>query len=199
MAISIRAMAAILGVSKSQVARDAKAGMPLTDAAAASAWRLAHHDVAHTVEGRIDRAPSAPAPSTAGASKRPAPAAESSEDVPADGGGEDEPAGEDATREYREARTRREQINAERSQLELDRLRGTLIDVGEAKRLAYTAFRAVRDSVLGVPARISAQVAAESDQMKVDHMIEAALVDALGRFDPAALLVDESDSDDASD
>ena len=57
----------------------------------------------------------------------------------------------------------------------------------------------MRDSVLGVPARISAQVAAESDQMKVDHMIEAALVDALGRFDPAALLVDESDLDDASD
>jgi hypothetical protein len=53
--LSVRAMAEALGVAKSQVHRDAQAGMPMHSADAARAWRLDQHDMSRTVEGRIDR------------------------------------------------------------------------------------------------------------------------------------------------
>lgn len=57
MTYSIRQMAAALGVSKSQVAREAKAGMPMQNLDAARAWRLANPDLTRAAEGRIDRTP----------------------------------------------------------------------------------------------------------------------------------------------
>lgn len=175
MALSMRAMAAELGVSKSQVARDAQAGMPMTDAAAARAWRLAQHDMSRTVDGRIDReTPAAPEQPKADA---------------------DEPTAGD-TSEYRQARATRERVNAERAQIELDQLRGRLIDLADAKRLAFTAFRSIRDAVMNVPARVAAQCAVETDAMRIEQLIEADLTAALTRFDPEKLLSESNDDDD---
>lgn len=97
---------------------------------------------------------------------------------------------------YREHRATRERINAERAQIELDQLKGSLIDLEEAKRLAYTAFRTLRDAVLNVPTRIKDQCAAESDAFRVEQLIEAELVAALNTFD-LARVTRETDDDDA--
>lgn len=175
MTLSVRSMAVALGVSKSQVARDKQDGMPMHDADAARAWRLQHRDLARSVDGLLG------VEQPAGAAA-PAPAAEPEADDGESG-------------EYRQARATRERVNAERAQLELDQMRGRLIDVDEAARLAFTSFRAIRDAALNVPARIAAQAAAESDPLRVEQLVEAEISAALARFDPSKLLRDEDDEE----
>ena len=190
--LGVRVMAEALGVSKSQVHRDAQAGMPMHSVDAARAWRLDQHDMSRTVEGRIDR-PATDAPpaavsglaSAAGAGEGGTSPASSDADGPLPGD----------TAEYRKARSERERTAADRAQLELDQLRGRLIDVSEAKRLAFTSFRSLRDAVLQVPARVAALCAAQSEPLVVEQLIEAELVAVLSAIDPAKLLVD-ADQDD---
>lgn len=54
--LSVRAMATALGVSKSQVDRDAADGMPMHDAGLAAAWRAVNRDIARVVGARLGRA-----------------------------------------------------------------------------------------------------------------------------------------------
>ena len=195
--LSVRAMAAALGVSKSQVQRDKDAGMPMHDAAAARAWRDAHHDISRTAEGRIDRPGQDPLPATL------------ADDAAADLAGQDTAAAPAAapatlaeTEAYRAARSDREQIRRDREQIELDQLRGSLIALEDAKRLAYTSFRLLRDALLNIPARVKDQVAAETDPLLIEHLIEAEISGALSGFRPERVLVDtaaDADDDDEGD
>jgi len=50
--LSVRKMAAVLGISKSQVSRAKADGMPMGDEAAARAWRAEHIDIARAAESR---------------------------------------------------------------------------------------------------------------------------------------------------
>lgn len=187
-------MAAVLGVSKSQVARDAAAGMPMHDVDAARAWRLANHDISRTVEGRIDR----PGPLRPGSTAPPPLAQPGIVEAPPSAEVDKPPAaippGDENTAAYREHRAAFEKTRSERAQLELDQLRGRLIELEEAKRLAFTAFRTLRDAVLNVPARIKDQCAAETDAFLVEQLIETELTLALETFEPAKLM-QESDDD----
>ena len=167
MALSIRRMAAELGVSKSQVARDAQAGMPMTDAAAARLWRAAQHDMSRTVEGRVDR-PAAPP-------VQPPAAPPSADDDPAAADDED-------TAAYRAARANRERINAERAQLELDQLRGRLVDRDEVARLRFTEFRSLRDGLGNIGARIKDACAVETDPLRCEILINDAVGEVLNAF-----------------
>lgn len=198
MSLSVRAMAAALGVSKSQVHRDQLAGMPMHDVASARAWRDAHHDVSRTVDGRIDRPGSAPdvLPATlaaaAAADVPPAPDLVDQADAAAP-----PPATPADTEAYRAARSDREQIRRAREQIELDQLRGSLIALEDAKRLAFTSFRLLRDALLNIPARVKDQVAAETDPLLIEHLIEAEISGALSGFRPDRVLVDTAgDADD---
>lgn len=185
MPMSVRAMAQALGVGKSQVQRDAAAGMPMSDPAAARAWREAHHDVSRTAHGRIDRhaiSASTAALLQAAADTAPPPA-------------EDEAPRPDDTAAYREARTARERIRRDREQLELDQLRGNLIGLDDAKRLAFTAFRSLRDAVLNVPARVKDQCAAATDPIAIERLIEDELNAALGRFSADRVLHETADEE----
>lgn len=177
MTLSVREMAAALGVSKSQVARDKGDGMPMASADAARQWRAEHRDLSRSVDGRLD-APAAAEPGMAAAAPAAAAATE---------------AGDSA--EYRLARAERERTSADRARLELDQLRGRLIDVEEASRLAFTSFRAIRDALLNVPARVASQAAVETDPLKVEQLIEAELTAVLSRFDAEKLLADTDDED----
>lgn len=180
MGLSIRGMAAALGVSKSQVARDSAEGMPMDDVAAAQAWRAKHRDVSRTVEGRIDRA------------QTPAPAA-----APAAAGTEDDDPTPDDTVDYRKARTEREQIRRDSERLELNRKLGQSIDAAEAARLAYTSFRVLRDAVFNVPARVAQQCAAETDPLRIEQLLDAELSAAFGQVNPDRLLAEiETDDED---
>jgi hypothetical protein len=183
MAYSIRQMAAALGVSKSQVDRSAKAGMPLDDVDAARAWRLAHQDLARTVDGRIDR----PAP----AARPPAPP------PPADDPDDDPVASDEDTAIYRTERAKREGIRREREQLALQQERNELVAVQEVARLQFTAQRLTRDRIEMVAARVApelvALVQAGGDGFAVERVINDHLRQAL---EDAAKAIDEMDTDD---
>jgi hypothetical protein len=186
--LSIRAMASVLGISKSQVARDAGEGMPMTSADAARAWRAAARDLARSAESRIDREPTLG--DVIGAAD---PAA-------ADDAATEQTGTDQNSAEYRKHRADNERIRSERAQLELDQLKGSLIAVDDAKRLAFTAFRQIRDLVLNVPARVSAQLAAETDAFRISELLDKELTEAFAAFTPESVVKDtEEEDDDASD
>lgn len=145
------------------------------------------HDVSRTVEGRIDR------PTSSGRSDisppqaaLPAAAVTEPDDVPQPGD----------TAEYRRARAERERTRAEREALELEQLRGKLIDVDEASRVAFTAFRGLRDALENVAPRIKDQVAAEADPFRVEQIIANEVASVLLSFDVATAVNERDDEDD---
>lgn len=192
MGLSIRDMARALGVSKSQVARDKQAGMPMDDADAARQWRLKNLDPSRTAEGRIDR----PAPAkddvrvAVGGLASAAGAGESTAGSPADDGDDPPPPGGD-TEEYRRHRTERERIRMERERLELERDRGLVIDLADAQRLAFTAFRTLRDRAGFIVDRVPGLSDAQRQALDAE-------LSAVFSVDPAKLLV-EADADDEDD
>jgi hypothetical protein len=97
---------------------------------------------------------------------------------------------------YRAARAAREQTRLERERMDLERERGTTLPLADAQRLAFTAFRTVRDNVMNIPVRLKDALAAESDPIRVETMLDAELVRALASVDATALL-SENEMDDA--
>jgi hypothetical protein len=111
----------------------------------------------------------------------------------------DAPKDDPSLARYRESRAAREQTRHERELIELDRLRGSLIDVSEAQRIGYTAFRTLRDAVLNVPVRVKDLLAAETDATRVEMMLDRELTAALAAIDFAAMMNDQDPDDDGSD
>jgi hypothetical protein len=103
------------------------------------------------------------------------------------------------TSEYRQARAAREKTRAEREELELSELRGRLLDVEEASRLAFTAFRALRDALQNVPARLKDQLAAETDAFRVEQLLEVEITAVLASFDVESAVRDKDKADDDED
>lgn len=68
---------------------------------------------------------------------------------------------------------------ARKLRLENDEREGKLLDVSRAAREAFEFARVVRESVLNLPSRLSAQLAAEADQARVYTMLDQALHEAL--------------------
>ena len=135
--LSVRTMAAALGVSKSQVQRSAEAGMPMDDVEQARIWRLNSLDMSRTASGRIDRMVDA-APAPAAPSPPPPDGDPPLPDV--------EPASTDEhSSAYRSDRARNERIKADRAEIELQQLRGELVSVRDVEQLEFTAARLVRD------------------------------------------------------
>ncbi|HDR9028740.1 TPA: hypothetical protein QDB14_002939 [Burkholderia vietnamiensis] len=97
---------------------------------------------------------------------------------------------------YRDARAQREMVRLERDRMDLERERGTTLARAVAERLAFTAFRTVRDNIMNVPVRIKDVLAAEADPVRVEMLLEEELAQALASVDPEALLR-ETDEDDA--
>ena len=189
-AFSYRQIGEALGISKQAVGALVAKGMPVTSVDDARRWREANLDVSRTKAARVVVDPSqASAAPSASASVLDSPdqirVPDDAEPAPAD------------THEYRQARTEREQIRRDRERLELEQLQGRLLDVEEARRLAFTAFRQLRDGVLNVPARVAPQVASMTDALQIEQLIDQQLTEAFGRFDPARLLTDRADDDEA--
>jgi hypothetical protein len=99
------------------------------------------------------------------------------------------------TAEYRKARAERERTRAEREALELEQLRGKLIDVAEASRLAFTAYRGLRDAFENIPARLKDQLAAESDPFRIEQQLAAEIAAVLSSFDVDAAVREKPDED----
>jgi signal recognition particle GTPase len=107
-------------------------------------------------------------------------------------GGEDVEAvdPEEDSVEFRKYRTIREKANAERAQIdservkhELEELKGRLISKDFAVQAVFTAFRAIRDAVLNVPARMKEEIAAEADSDACEQLLEMELTRALTSVD----------------
>jgi hypothetical protein len=107
--------------------------------------------------------------------------------------GEPEGEGDSSTSEYRTHRAAREKFSALKQELEYKQLAGELIPVDEAKRIAFTTFRGIRDSVLNVPARLKDQLAALDDPHQVERLLESALSAALAGIDVGKLLQDQDE------
>lgn len=118
-----------------------------------------------------------------------------SQDLTLPTGDDDEPAEMPAGAEYQRHRSNRERIRAEREQIELDKLAGRSVDLADAQRIAFTAFRTVRDAVLNVSPRIKDALAAESDPLRVESMLDAELVAALQSIDLTTILQEKDDED----
>lgn len=106
---------------------------------------------------------------------------------------------EDPTsKDYRESRAAREKLKLAREQREFDIEGGKLLPLDDAKRVAFTAFRQLRDAILHVPARVKDALAAETDPDVIEQLLEGELAAALGGFDPASVLREQEDPDDAA-
>jgi hypothetical protein len=66
------------------------------------------------------------------------------------------------------------------AKLEFDEKTGKVHDVEQCKRDAFKAGRSVRDALLGIPDRLSAELAGETDQFTVRQKLDAEIRQALG-------------------
>ena len=80
---------------------------------------------------------------------------------------------------YSNSRALRESYQAKIARLEYEKLSGSLVPIEEVKAEAFKLSRTVRDAILNIPDRISAQLAAESDQHKVYSILTDELTRAL--------------------
>ncbi len=81
--------------------------------------------------------------------------------------------------DFTEARTLKERYKAALLKIELDEKTGRLVDSEAVKVAAFNKARAVRDSLLNIPDRISPILAAEKDQMKVADILTREIRTAL--------------------
>ena len=85
----------------------------------------------------------------------------------------------DDTVSYAQARAVREAYRARREKLLYEQLRGRLLDAGELKTAAFKKARIVREALLNIPGRVSAVLAAESDEANVRTLLIAEIREAL--------------------
>jgi hypothetical protein len=215
--ISFRKLETLTGISRSQLQRDATDGMPRHSAEACLAWRRAHRDVAHSVDGRIDLVQTAAtklitppahaqlAPGAVDALSAPAAAAGQSEKPPPP---DSEEVDEHALA-YRQDRARNERIKADRADIELGQLRGQLVSLREVEELEFTAGRILRDRMEMVSPRFAAELQAlilaqVPDEHRAEvakgvqiHIVERKLADTVrAALSEAAKAIEDARRDD---
>ena len=90
-----------------------------------------------------------------------------------------EPRDPEQVEDYHLARARRESAQADLAELERDEKEATLVDSDLQRRDGFQCGRIVRDAILNVPDRITAQLAATSDAHEIHAILTEELVDAL--------------------
>lgn len=148
-------------MSKANVTKLKLQGMPVHSVEAARAWRSSRQNIA---------------------ARKPEPAAPTAAPVappPALGGGV---FGES----FDVARTRREVAAADLLELELAEARGDLLRRDVMEQTVGALATSTREAVLQVVARLAALLAAETDPVKVRHMLDAELRQALDQAAAAA-------------
>ena len=65
------------------------------------------------------------------------------------------------------------------SQLECERLEGTLVVAADMEKAIFELARKTRDALLNIPARLAAILAAESDRKRVEEMLDIEMRKAL--------------------
>lgn len=80
---------------------------------------------------------------------------------------------------FAKAKTVRETLTAKILQLEYEEKTGKLVNADEVKVTWFNLARTVRDSLLNIPERISAELAAESDEFKVHKILQTEIYKVL--------------------
>ncbi len=80
---------------------------------------------------------------------------------------------------YNKSRTIKEVYGARKAKLEYETMAGELVEKRKVKMEAFNVARKVRDAMLNIPSRMSAQLAAETDPHKVHTILEQEIVQAL--------------------
>jgi hypothetical protein len=102
------------------------------------------------------------------------------------------PPQESVSSDYQRHRAKREEIRATREQIELDILTGASLDLVSAQRIAFTAFRTLRDAVMNVPARTKDLLAAETDASRIEVMLDKELAAALQAIDLKSIMKEQN-------
>ncbi len=97
------------------------------------------------------------------------------------------PAAAAAVNHYQDARTRREQAEAEKSELELAKMAGRVIERAPAQQAVYDAFHALRDSVLATARRVAPACIGINDTRELEHVIAAELRKSFQAFETRML------------
>jgi hypothetical protein len=82
-----------------------------------------------------------------------------------------EPVTSGDTPTFMESKAKRESFMAELARLEYEEKSGALVQVDEVKKEAFRVARIVRDSMLNIPDRVAAELAAETDPFKVQKRL----------------------------
>lgn len=101
------------------------------------------------------------------------------------------------SRAFLEARAAREQVRLERDRLELDIARGKYLLLDDAKRIAFTFTRGLRDALGHVGTRVKDACAVETDPLSIEKLIDSEVNAVLDVFD-ARKALRETDEDDES-
>ena len=76
---------------------------------------------------------------------------------------------------YFDARARREEAEATMAELELEKMRGTLVERQKVEEAAMRLGRMLRDSIMGVPTKIAPSLAEMADAFQVEQALSDAL------------------------
>lgn len=81
--------------------------------------------------------------------------------------------------DYNASRAKREAYNAELARLEVEEKQGQLVAADEVRKTAFAVARQVRDGILNIPDRVSAELAAVTDQFEIHRRLTAEIRKAL--------------------
>lgn len=171
--ISQSALGRALDLSKQSISKLKKQGMPVDSIEAAQAWREARQNVAARKPSPVQVTTPMPA-----LDRRP-PAAALPPLDPVDWGNEPD---EDRDR----ARTRREIADANKAEMEEAKMRREQIRVQAVENMLATDFATTRDALLQIPARLAPLMAADSDPVSIQNLLESEIHQALMNLAGAA-------------
>lgn len=80
---------------------------------------------------------------------------------------------------YYEARADRERATAKRAELDYLERVGSLVSVTEVREQEFTIFRKLRDNLIAISDRLAPRLAAETDPVRVQHLISEEIRKAL--------------------
>jgi phage terminase Nu1 subunit (DNA packaging protein) len=152
--MSQSALGKALNLSPPAITKLKRQGMPTHDVEAAREWRS--RNIRQAVTGAPD-GPTAPRPG-----RSPAPAY--TDDDPPD---------------YRQARARREQAEAELAELKLAEQRGELARVSEMRSEYSRRIAAARQALLQMPSRVAPLIAADPSPLGIDNALRREIASIL--------------------
>ena len=82
------------------------------------------------------------------------------------------------------ARAAREAYNAKLAELNFRQRAGQLVDASTVRNRAFEKWRAVRDAILGLSDKIGAELAAETDVVKIQNLLKLELTRILTELAP---------------